>query len=144
MISEVASRAAAFRPARLKIVNVLAERPSFLVSHVVSLADRVELLDVLLFSHGHREERDVHDTAFRPRWWERRYSSRINVGGECKNEAPNGIDANEIGRVDDATEVEGPVQYPVPLKGIQIKIRVYDPDSRQIREVTLTQDFLSD
>jgi hypothetical protein len=32
--------------------------------------------------------------------------------------------------------------YPVPLKGIQIKIRVYEPDSRQIREVTLTQDFL--
>jgi len=30
----------------------------------------------------------------------------------------------------------------VPLKGIQIKIRVYDPDSREIREVTLTQDFL--
>jgi len=40
------------------------------------------------------------------------------------------------------TEVEGPVPYPVPLKGIQIKIRVYEPDSRQIREVTLTQDFL--
>ena len=59
-----------------------------------------------------------------------------------QNEAPNGIDANGIGGVDDATEVERPVPYPVPLKGIQIKIRVYDPDSRQIREVTLTQDFL--
>ncbi|HVA49178.1 MAG TPA: hypothetical protein VNH11_22635 [Pirellulales bacterium] len=35
-----------------------------------------------------------------------------------------------------------PVPYPVRLKGIQIKIRVYDPDSRPIREVTITQDFL--
>ena len=58
------------------------------------------------------------------------------------DEFTNGLDDNGIGGVDDATEVEGPVPYPVPLKGIQIKIRVYDPDSRQIREVTLTQDFL--
>lgn len=56
----------------------------------------------------------------------------------------NGIDDNGIGGVDDLTEVEGPVPYPVALKGIQVKIRVYDPDSRQIREVTLTQDFLGE
>lgn len=30
--------------------------------------------------------------------------------------------------------------YPVPLKGILIRIRVVDPDSRQIREVTVTED----
>lgn len=58
------------------------------------------------------------------------------------DEFTNGLDDNGIGGVDDLTEVEGPVPYPVPLKGIQIKIRVYEPDSRQIREVTLTQDFL--
>ena len=32
--------------------------------------------------------------------------------------------------------------YPVPLRGIQVKIRVFEPDSRNIREVTVTQDFL--
>lgn len=32
--------------------------------------------------------------------------------------------------------------YPVPLRGIQVKIRVFEPDSRQIREVTVVQDFL--
>ncbi|MGH7138146.1 MAG: hypothetical protein ACREHD_20540, partial [Pirellulales bacterium] len=47
-----------------------------------------------------------------------------------------------IGGVDDITEMEGPNQYPVPLKGIQIKIRVFEPDSRQIREITVTEDFL--
>ncbi|HWB11611.1 MAG TPA: prepilin-type N-terminal cleavage/methylation domain-containing protein [Pirellulales bacterium] len=56
----------------------------------------------------------------------------------------NGIDDNGIGGVDDITEVEGPTPYPVPLRGIQIKIRVYDPDSRQIREVTVTQSFTAD
>ena len=32
--------------------------------------------------------------------------------------------------------------YPSALRGIQIKIRVFEPDSRQIREVTVIQDFL--
>ncbi|HUY90005.1 MAG TPA: prepilin-type N-terminal cleavage/methylation domain-containing protein [Pirellulales bacterium] len=54
----------------------------------------------------------------------------------------NGFDDNGIGGVDDLTEIEGPTPYPVPLKGIQVKIRVFEPDSRQIREVTVTEDFL--
>jgi type II secretory pathway component PulJ len=32
--------------------------------------------------------------------------------------------------------------YPVALRGIQVKIRCFEPDSRQIREVTVEQDFL--
>ncbi len=32
--------------------------------------------------------------------------------------------------------------YPSALRGIQIKIRVFEPDSRHIREVTVIQDFL--
>lgn len=54
----------------------------------------------------------------------------------------NGFDDNGIGGVDDITEIEGPTPYPVPLKGIQVKIRVFEPDSRQIREITVTEDFL--
>ena len=44
--------------------------------------------------------------------------------------------------------VDGPLDaitsppYPVPLRGIQVKIRAFEPDSRSIREVTVTQDFL--
>ena len=43
---------------------------------------------------------------------------------------------------DDITELEGPIPYPVPLKGIHVKIRVFEPDSRQIREITVVEDFL--
>ncbi len=32
--------------------------------------------------------------------------------------------------------------YPSALRGIQVKIRVFEPDSRHIREVTVIQDFL--
>lgn len=44
--------------------------------------------------------------------------------------------------VDDATEKEAPPPYPYALRGIQIKIRSFEPDSRQIIEVTVVQDFL--
>jgi len=51
----------------------------------------------------------------------------------------NGFDDNGV---DDITELEGPIPYPVPLKGVQVKIRVFEPDSRQIREITVVEDFL--
>ena len=44
--------------------------------------------------------------------------------------------------IDDPGEREAPPPYPYPLRGIQVKIRVFEPDSRQIREVTVVQDFL--
>ena len=47
------------------------------------------------------------------------------------------------GAVDDVIEQEAPAPYPVPLRGIQIRIRVFDPDSHQIREMTIVQDFLT-
>ena len=46
------------------------------------------------------------------------------------------------GIVDDYFEVEAPPPYRVPLRGIQVKIRTFEPDSRQVREVTLVVDFL--
>ncbi len=46
------------------------------------------------------------------------------------------------GIVDDKNEKITSPPYPAPLRGIQVKIRVFEPDSRQIREVTIVQDFL--
>jgi hypothetical protein len=43
--------------------------------------------------------------------------------------------------IDDITELDAPVPYTAPLKGIQVKIRVFEPDSRQIREITVVEDF---
>lgn len=47
---------------------------------------------------------------------------------------PNGL-------VDDAAELDTSPPYPVPLEAIQIKIRVFEPDSRQVREVTIVHRF---
>jgi hypothetical protein len=79
--------------------------------------------------------------------------------GSSATSAPNGI-------VDDAPQITVPyingtpptvtngtisageretlAPYPFPLRGVQIKIRVYEPDTRQVREVTVVQDFLPD
>lgn len=63
-------------------------------------------------------------------------------GNDVVDEATNGFDDNSQGGVDDMTERETSPPYPLPLRGIQVKIRVFEPDSRQIREVTIVQDFL--
>ncbi len=55
----------------------------------------------------------------------------------------NGLDdGGVVGIVDDDGEKINPPPYPIPLRGIQVKIRVFEPDSRQIREVTVVQEFL--
>ncbi len=53
----------------------------------------------------------------------------------------NGLDDGS-GVVDGNSEQIYTPPYPVPLRGIQVKIRVFEPDSREVREVTVEQDFL--
>lgn len=66
------------------------------------------------------------------------------------DEGTNGLDDNGDGVVDDLGELEAPPPYfdPIrggyPLRGIQIKIRCFDPDSQEIREVTVVQEFVPD
>jgi type II secretory pathway pseudopilin PulG len=54
----------------------------------------------------------------------------------------DGVDNDNLNGADDAGEQEAPPPYAAPLRAIQIKIRVFDPDSRQVREVTLEHEFL--
>jgi len=51
------------------------------------------------------------------------------------NPGPDGV-------VDDIGERINTTPYPVPLRGIQVKTRCFEPDSRQIREITIEHDFL--
>ena len=46
------------------------------------------------------------------------------------------------GIVDDATEQETAPPYPVALRGLEIRIRVYEPSSRQVRQVTVRHTFV--
>jgi type II secretory pathway component PulJ len=54
----------------------------------------------------------------------------------------NGLDDNADGVVDDANERQTMPPYPYALRGVQIKIRVYEPSSKQVREVTVEETFV--
>jgi type II secretory pathway pseudopilin PulG len=69
------------------------------------------------------------------------------------SQATNGLDDSGSGVVDALSEyymTTGPYKglapgvspYPVPLRGIQVTIRCFEPDSKQIREITIEHDFL--
>ena len=70
--------------------------------------------------------------------------------GTTPGQASNGFDDDGDGIVDEIVYNGSPTAgenitappYPVPLRGIQVKIRVFEPDSRQILEWTVVQDFL--
>ena len=75
------------------------------------------------------------------------YANEIGNG-----RATNGIDDNGTGVVDAMSDyvipgsnpliAPGVSPYPVPLRGIQVTIRCFEPDSKQIREITIEHDFL--
>jgi hypothetical protein len=83
--------------------------------------------------------------------WSIHYEQNADVGrspvfDENQNgsfdEGTNGLDDNNDGVVDDPLEQETSAPYPRPLRGVQVKIRVYDDSTRQVREVSVVQDFL--
>jgi len=53
----------------------------------------------------------------------------------------HGTGTGGVNGIDDFNELEAAPPYAFPLKGVQITIRAFDPDSRQVREVTIVQDF---
>ncbi len=57
------------------------------------------------------------------------------------DEGTDGFDNDGNGVVDDLAERETMPPYPVPLEGIQVEIRTFEPDSRQVRTVTLVADL---
>jgi prepilin-type N-terminal cleavage/methylation domain-containing protein len=69
------------------------------------------------------------------------YDGLAQFGGRT-DWATDGLDNDGKNGVDDAGERETQPPYPYPLRSIQIRIRVFDPDSRQIREVTVVQNFM--
>lgn len=64
------------------------------------------------------------------------------LGQTLADEGTDGIDNDGQNGVDDPGEMEAPPPYPNPLRAMQVKIRVFEPDSRQIREVTIVHEFL--
>jgi type II secretory pathway pseudopilin PulG len=58
------------------------------------------------------------------------------------DDGTNGQDDNSIKVVDDPAERETSPPYPRALRGIEIRLRVYEPSSRQVRQVTVRHTFV--
>jgi type II secretory pathway pseudopilin PulG len=57
---------------------------------------------------------------------------------------PTAVPALPAVAVTSPGERETLAPYPFPLRGVQITLRVYEPDTQQIRQMTVVQDFLPD
>lgn len=53
----------------------------------------------------------------------------------------NGFDDNNADGVDDPGERETSPPYPVSLRGVQVRLRMIDPSTRQVRQATVVSDF---
>lgn len=77
--------------------------------------------------------------------WSTHYESNgVNEDSDTDSlvdEGTNGLDDNANGLVDDPLENEVPPPYAVPLRAIEIRLRCYDPASRQVRQTTIRQAF---
>lgn len=76
-------------------------------------------------------------------------SSGVDDPGEAETRPPypvyvgdNGYDDNFDGNVDDAGENSYSRPIPTMLRGIEVRIRIYEPGTRQTRQVTVATDFI--
>ncbi len=60
------------------------------------------------------------------------------------DQGTDGLDSQPSldGVVDDAGERETSAPYPYPLRGVEVRIRCYEPTSRQVRQVTVRHTFV--
>jgi hypothetical protein len=58
------------------------------------------------------------------------------------DEGTDGLDNDNNGVPDDPAEYETSPPYPVPLRGIEVRIRCYEPSSREVRQMTVRHSFI--
>ncbi len=69
---------------------------------------------------------------------------RDNANGQGNNladEGTNGLDDDTANGPDDLYEKETSPPYPYPLKGLRVTIRMYEPDTRQVKQTSHEMSF---
>lgn len=64
-------------------------------------------------------------------------------GDGTVDEGSNGQENNGNAMPDDPAEFETSAPYPVPLRGVEIRIRCLEPVSKQIRQITIRHSFMN-
>ena len=74
-----------------------------------------------------------------------RLGASFNGTGFLGNgQAFDGQDNNNQYGVDDPTERRTQPPYSAPLRGVQVRLRIYEPQTRQARQVTVGADFVAE
>lgn len=63
-------------------------------------------------------------------------------GSGLEDQGTDGLDNDGINGVDDDGEQETAPPYPYPIRGLEIKFRIIEKNSKQIRQSTVVQNFL--
>jgi prepilin-type N-terminal cleavage/methylation domain-containing protein len=76
--------------------------------------------------------------------WSTHYESNglDDDGDGAPDQGADGVDSNGNGQTDEAAEHETSPPYPYPLRGIEVRIRCWEPSSRQVRQVTVRHTFV--
>ena len=69
-------------------------------------------------------------------------STRTAIVHSSSTRAPTASMTTDANGVDDVGERETSPPYPVPLRGIQVRLRIIDRDTRQVRQMTVSSDFI--
>jgi len=75
--------------------------------------------------------------------WSRHYEfNGVDDDGDgIVDEGVNGITSTASGWPEQTGALETSPPYPVPLRGLEVRIRCYEPASRQVRQVTIRHSF---
>jgi type II secretory pathway component PulJ len=76
-------------------------------------------------------------------WFDTNSNDVRDPGEDLVDEAFDGRDNDGNDLIDDSAEFETRPPYPYPLRGIEVRIRCYEPSSRQVRQVTIRHTFVS-
>ena len=60
------------------------------------------------------------------------------------DQGADGIDNDGVNGADDTLERETSPPYPYPIRGIQVTIRVLEPDTQQIRQTRVVSNFVTE
>lgn len=75
-------------------------------------------------------------------WVDRNTNRNRDPGEDEIDDAFDGLDNDGNGLIDDPAEFETRPPYAVPLRGIEVRLRCYEPSSRQVRQVTIRHSFV--
>ena len=75
--------------------------------------------------------------------WSRHYEfNGVDDDGDgVVDEGVNGVPSSTSGWPEQTGALETSPPYPVPLRGLEVRIRCYEPASRQVRQVTIRHSF---